>query len=304
MIENNTIAVVISTHNNINYLKLLYSSIINNFTIVDDIIIYAENCTDGTNEWLSNIFVTKDKPSLYVYIQNDVINPGISSGINKAISMVDTDYFILLHSDMYVTKGYDIELYNYFTKEEYRDKRLIVSGWRAEPNIWGNNSNTPGLVTAPISYFGEYYHNFRQELFNEWAIIFSKQNRDKTIRNMMGAGGYMMKKSDWDYLGGNDEIFNPACYEDIDLCLRAQLKDFELITTCNTLIYHFSGRGSWYPTDNIGKKSERQQTAEQTGMIKWLNKWGERFERDESDCPILTKTMKNFILKNRNNFVY
>ena len=46
------ISIAISTFNNINYLKLLVQSIQENTSLIDEIVIFAENCTDGTNEYL------------------------------------------------------------------------------------------------------------------------------------------------------------------------------------------------------------------------------------------------------------
>ena len=45
----------ISTYNNINYLKLAIESVRKN-SYFDNapFIVYAENCTDGTNEWLED----------------------------------------------------------------------------------------------------------------------------------------------------------------------------------------------------------------------------------------------------------
>lgn len=300
---NKDITVVFSTHNNLPYLKLAYQSAIEYATRVKEVIIYAENCTDGTNEWLQNdIYVCQpdgyDEPIKVNYkIVKDNSNAGIGTGTNEAIKLVNTDYFILLHSDMVVAKGYDEILYKYYKA------KTIVSAWRCEPDIWGNQMQTPGLLTLPKEAFGEYHHNFKYKEYNAFASQFSDLNKH-TIKNMAGAGGYLMSKKDWDELGGNDSLFNPACYEDIDLCLRAQYKGFDFICTTETIIYHFGARGSWYMDDQIGNKSERQIKAEQEGIQKWLNKWGEGFKKDGNGLPILTETMQQYILKNQTNYLY
>ena len=49
------ITTCISSNNNLNYLKLAYTSIRKNAYYKDQtIIIHAENCIDGTDEWLLN----------------------------------------------------------------------------------------------------------------------------------------------------------------------------------------------------------------------------------------------------------
>ena len=53
--EKHKITTCISSNNNLNYLKLAVKSIRQNAYYKNmPIIVYAENCTDGTNEWLED----------------------------------------------------------------------------------------------------------------------------------------------------------------------------------------------------------------------------------------------------------
>ena len=53
MIQSNPITFCLSTFNTINYLKLAIESVRqNSFYETATFIVHAENCTDGTNEWL------------------------------------------------------------------------------------------------------------------------------------------------------------------------------------------------------------------------------------------------------------
>lgn len=302
-IVNPMISAVISTHNNFNYLKNCISSIINNTTLISEIIVYAENCTDDTDSYLLELQTLNSKIKIYIEHNTAEHIRGIGGGINYAISKITNEYFILLHSDMYIIPGYDLELYNYF-KNNTNDERLIVSSWRIEPDLWNNSILTPGVVTVPKNTFGELYSNFNSDIFNSWCAEFCKKNYNKVIRSAGGAGGFMMKKSDWIYLGGNDDIFRPACYEDIDLFIRAQIKNFKFIMTMNTACYHYGGRGSHYPNDDFEKKSDRQQMAESAGLIKWIYKWGKIFMRDNANMPILTKEMREHSILYKNKYLY
>ena len=75
------ITTTISTNNNLEYLKLALRSIRWNAHYHDmPIIVHAENCTDGTNEWLEE---NKDKYNLEVYIEpNNKVRRGIGGGMN------------------------------------------------------------------------------------------------------------------------------------------------------------------------------------------------------------------------------
>ena len=62
---------VISTFNNLPYLKLTIESVRKNAYYNDmPIVIFAENCTDGTNEWLEE---NREKLNLDVYIESNEI---------------------------------------------------------------------------------------------------------------------------------------------------------------------------------------------------------------------------------------
>ena len=68
---NSTITNCISTHNNLPYLKLAIKSVRENSYFKNaPFIIHAENCTDGTDEWLKE---NQNKYNLEYYIdKNDV----------------------------------------------------------------------------------------------------------------------------------------------------------------------------------------------------------------------------------------
>ena len=56
----------------------------------------------------------------------------------------------------------------------------------------------------------------------------------------------MMRKKDWDYLGGNDGIFAPVSYEDIDMYVRMGLEGYNCVHTTKSILYHFAARGSHF----------------------------------------------------------
>ena len=84
----------------------------------------------------------------------------------------------------------------------------------------------------------------------------------------------LIRKKDWDHIGGNDPLFAPASWEDMDLFLRMLNEGYRFILPSKSLIWHFGARGSHRLEENDGKSSERQIKAEQANQIKWLKKWG------------------------------
>ena len=268
----------ISTLNNNNYLQLAIKSVRENSHFKDSpFIVYAENCTDGTNEWLEE---NKEKYNLEVYIETDN-NPkrGIGGGMNFCASKVKTEFINFLQADIYVAEDWDLELLK--LHEEYVGKdRGIVFSQRIQPDIFRDNPRA-GTVFVPMDEFGEYYHNFDEKYFLEFCQEFRKLNKF-TVRKGEGVSG-LIRKEDWDYIGGNDDRFAPAYYEDMDLFIRMQNEGFKFMLTSESLIYHFASRASRFPDDDLTKRPQELSDVEHNSMKEFLGKYGRLPETDEHD---------------------
>jgi GT2 family glycosyltransferase len=267
MKNSNPITFCISTYNNLNYLKLAIDSVRkNSYYKESPFIIHAENCTDGTNEWLKE---NKIKYNLTLLIEpnNDVVR-GIGGGMNICADNVQTEYIMFLHSDFYVTKDWDKACYDEIQKHT---EPTWVFSHRVEPNMF-NSDQRPGTVIVPQDIFGSYYNDFNVDYFNEWAEEFVNEN-DFIIPKAEGVSG-LISKQNWDIIGGNDPIFTPTSWEDMDLFLRMLYKGYKFILTSKSLVWHFGARGSHRLEENNGTTSQRQKEAEQKNIKKWLEKWG------------------------------
>lgn len=257
----------ISTHNNLPYLKLAIQSVRENSYYKDaPFIIHAENCSDGTDEWLKE---NGEKYNLEFYIDKNEIPLGIGGGMNFCADKVKTKYINFLHSDFYVSKNWDLKLLK--VHEKHSNKSWIFSQ-RIQPNIF-KESSRPGTLIVPIDEFGGYYNDFDQEYFLEYAQSLSESN-DFEISLGEGVSGLILKE-DWDYIGGNDPLFAPASWDDKDIFLRCLLKDFKLVLTTTSVVWHFGARGSHRLEENEGKTSQRQIEAEMKNSQKWLTKWNQ-----------------------------
>ena len=242
------------------------------------IIVYAENCTDGTNEWLSN-----NEYNLEYYIENNKIEKGIGGGMDFCVSKSQTEFVNIIHSDMWIVPNQDLELLKLYDNID-KNTRLIASSFRIQPKIFPNDPDyRPGTVFVPINEFGAYYNDFNSNYFDQWANEFSKENNINVRKG--GGAGFFCKKEDYEWIGGNDPLFAPASWEDMDLFIRMQLEGYEFKMTSKSTVYHFSARGSHFrdeAKDNFNQKSQRQQTAEQINMQKFAKKWGRLPDHDEA----------------------
>lgn len=267
------ISFCISTYNNLNYLKIAVKSVRDNSYFSDaPFIIHAENCTDGTNEWLADNI---GKYRLTVYIDKNEQALGIGGGMNFCASKVITDYIMFLHSDFYVTKDWDLACYEEIKK--HKDPTMVFSH-RVEPDMFGS-AQRAGTVIVPKDAFGAYYNDFDAPAFDEFAKEFIELN-DFTIPKAEGVSG-LIKKQDWDIVGGNDPIFAPTSWEDMDLFLRMLYEGYKFVLTSKSLVWHFGARGSHRLEENSGKTSERQRESEFKNAQNWLKKWGKMPQFDQ-----------------------
>ena len=263
---NSIVTFCISTYNNLNYLKIAIESVRKNSYYKDSpFIIHAENCNDGTDEWLKE---NSKKYDLEYYIDKNDIPIGIGGGMNFCAELVKTKYICFLHSDFYVTKNWDKSLIDCAEQTP----RTWVDSFRVEPDIFGTPAARKATVVVPKQSFGELHSNFNTERFDIYAKEFVELNAEIKFPVVQGVSG-VIEKCIWDEIGGNDPLFAPASYDDLDLFLRMQKINVNYVSIGTSMIYHFGARGSHFPNDNFTNSSSRQKQSEQKNINIWLNKW-------------------------------
>ena len=273
---------VIPTHNNLPFLKLTVKSVKKNCYYNDmPIFIFAENCTDGTNEWLAE---NADELGIEYYIEIDNVEQhGIGGGNDLCVSKVRTEFVNILHSDFWVAPNQDIELLKLF--DEFPNDRLIASSFRVQPDIFPNDPEyRPGTVFVPKDKFGAYDDDFEEEYFDKWSTEFS-ENNDIRVRKAGGAG-YFCRVEDHIYIGGNDPRFEPMYWEDKDLFSRMQMEGYKFIMTSKSVVWHFTSRTSRFPDgtkelDN-NKRPPHLVEWERRATQRFIEKWGRLPDEDEA----------------------
>ena len=270
----------LTTYNNLDYIKTVIPSIRKNCHFKDaPFIVHAENCVDGTNEWLHR---NVDKYNLEVYIEPDnEVKRGIGGGMDFCASKVKTEFIFFVQSDMYIPENTDKYLLDVF--DDYNeDDRLVVSAYRMQPDIFNEKDRPrPGTTFIDVDAFGAYHDNFDEDFFLKYADEFVKNNGEYLIRRAEGAGGFIVRKRDWDYIGGTDSRFAPAYWEDHDLFIRMQNENYKFVLTGKALIYHFAGRASRFPDDDLKNRPQHLAEVEQNSTIEFLKKYGRYPDYDE-----------------------
>ncbi len=277
----------LSVYNNIDYMKICIESVRRNSYYHDSpFIVYAENCTDGTNEWLDE---NKDKYNLDVYIETEnVVRRGIGGGMNFCADKVKTPMLNFLQADLYACKHWDLHLLRYMHhhQSKFPDIKWGVFSHRIQPDIFNEiETERAGTTFVPEEAFGAYHDDFNHEKLDRWVEEFSKLNKDVLVRKAEGVSGLFYKK-DWDYIGGNDDRFAPAYWEDADLFIRMMNKGFDFVLTAESVLYHFASRSSRFPDDNLKERPKHLADVEQNSLNEFVKKYGRLPHRDENDMVI------------------
>lgn len=273
------ITTCIGTYNSLPYLKLAVESIRRNEYFKSPLIIFADGCTDGTNEWLIE---NKEKYNITTIIEDRCDDSSNGYGMNRCAKEVQTEFINFLHADMYCAKNYDLALYNKISTYTDTD-RALVSSYRIQPNIFhnGQEPDRPATVMVDPSTYGAMPEIFNRDRFEQDAIVFQETYKDVSFPKAEGCS-FLIKKRDWDYIGGNDLRFKPNGYDDMDLFLRMRAEEYKYCVIGSSVVYHFAGRGG---NGFFGKGLEGRNQSNADGETKsakaFLEKWGRFPMNDE-----------------------
>ena len=274
------ITFVLPSRNNLEFLKLAYSSI-KNLDNEHDILILNDASTDGTHGWIKSL---ADK-NLFVYDNPGPERIGIVGMFDKGILLAQTEIIGAFHADMVAGKDLDVNILKHL------ERGKVVCATRVEPPL-----HPPGPEKI-ICNFGIEANEF--DMFRWYSS--NLQQKDRTTNGIF-APWFMYKD---DFLG-HDKLFAPQSREDSDLFNRFLLEGYELIQSWDALVYHFTSRGSRfnpYSGGATGRDSPEWQDTNTKNERNFLLKWGTPPMHDEYMMPIVSKESKkhyeNYIEKRK-----
>ena len=191
-----------------------------------ELIVADNGSTDKSIEVLQ-----KEFPSVKI-IQLDK-NYGFAEGYNRAIAEIDSEYTVLLNSDVEVTDGW------LDTLLDYMDSHPEVAAVQPKIRSWKNREyfEYAGAAGGYLSWLGYPYCRGRK---------FGRVERDNgqydSIVNVDWTSGACMcvRTKIYKDLGGLDGAFF-AHQEEIDLCWRMRNKGYLLACVPQSVVYHLGG---------------------------------------------------------------
>ncbi|MFT4517926.1 MAG: GT2 family glycosyltransferase [Halioglobus sp.] len=244
------VSIVIPVFNNWHFTYKCLQSVHQHTAGSYEIIVVDNNSTDVTPELLASMqgIEVITNPSNEVFV----------NACNQAAKRAKGEYLLLLNNDTEVTHGWLEALLEPFNdpstgivgaKLVYPDGRLQEAGGI----IWtdGNGCN--------------YGHGDSPDL--------PQYNYKKAVDYCSGAC-LIIPQTLWREIGGFDQRYAPAYYEDTDLCFATRALNYKVIYQPRALVVHYGGASAGKETTSGYKRFQ------EINRHKFVEKWAEVLERD------------------------
>lgn len=218
-------AVIILNWNGAQMLRTYLPSVIAH-TKGAEIIVADNGSTDDSLEVLH-----KEFPSVKTIVLDT--NYGFAEGYNKAIEQVESEYVVLLNSDVEVTEGWLSPLLDYMeTHPEVAAVQPKIRAWRERDRF-----EHAGAAGGFLSWLGYPYCRGRR-----FGRVEQDHGQYDTIAEIDWTTGACMcvRTSIYKECGGLDAAFF-AHQEEIDLCWRMRNKGWKLACIPQSVVYHLGG---------------------------------------------------------------
>ena len=190
-------------------------------------VIVADNASTDD----SVLFLQNNYPQIEIII--NPINEGFSKGYNSALKKVTSDYYILLNSDVEVTKGWIKPVISLMES----DKSIAA----CQPKVLSFHNRLQfeyaGASGGWMDIFG--YPFSRGRIFDFCEIDEGQYNDVSEIFWATGAA-FFVRSSAFHELSGFDEYFF-AHQEEIDLCWRMKRAGYKIYVEPSSVVYHVGG---------------------------------------------------------------
>lgn len=268
----------IPSKSNLRYLKTCITSIKQNSTLDNEIIVWVDQDNDGTVKWLK-------KNNIKHFINPKIEPQGIAAGYNRCIKSASNDIVCMFHADMFMGKDFDVNLIKHLKPN------TIISGTRIEPPLH------PEGKEKIVKDFGMYPEDFNKQKFEKFVENIKNIHKDQVTYGIFAP--WICFKNEILEMGMHDEEFH-SYHEDSDIFNRFILNGLKLIQSRDALVYHLTCRGGKW-ADGIEQVTTDNKFHNMTMKARnhYIRKWGSWIKNDEYHHPILTpKYDIGFIIKN------
>lgn len=224
-----TIAVVILNWNGCKLLQQFLPSVIEHSQDAGVTVVVADNAsTDNSIDWLKTHHPTIQR------IELDK-NYGFAGGYNKALAILNTDYFLLLNSDVSPAKDWLKPLITLISKNNGHIGAIMP---KIRSHATPHTFEYAGACGGFIDKYG--YPFCRGRMMNDIENDHGQYDNDSREIFWASGAALLVKASLYTELGGLDEHFF-AHMEEIDLCWRMKNRGYQILCEPQSVVYHVGG---------------------------------------------------------------
>lgn len=234
-------SIVIPSYNGLHLLTSCIESIRRHTEVPYEIIVVDNGSTDGTQEYCIQAGIT------FIALPT---NEGFPAACNRGLTIASGEQLLLLNNDVIVTP------------------RWLSNMLRAL-----YSAEDVGIVGPVTNYAsGRQKVDVAWTTLEEFMHIAERHNQPDSAKwqevNRLVGLCFLFRRTLWDTVGRFDERFSPGHYEDDDYCYRARDKEFRLLISGDTLVYH-KGSASFAAENPDGWNSLLERNRR-----KFIDKWG------------------------------
>ena len=222
-------AIVILNWNTEGFLKKFLPSLLHSVKNVEgaEVIVADNDSTDGSMVLMEELF-----PEVRTIVFDN--NCGFTGGYNRAFKQIDSEYFLLINSDIEVSDGWLEPLV------KWMDSHPECGACAPKLHSWYERDlfEYAGAAGGYIDRYG--YPFCRGRIMNHLEQDMGQY--DNASPEVFWASGacLMVRSSVYDMLNGLDSRFF-AHMEEIDLCWRMQLAGYSVCIVPESTVYHVGG---------------------------------------------------------------
>src|ERR1700761_629824 len=221
-----TIAIVILNYNGRGYLEQFLPFVTANTCPGGEVIIADNASTDD-----SLAFLKENYPGLRVIVLDR--NYGFAGGYNMALQQVQSDYYVLLNSDVEVTPGWLEPIVGLMESDP------AIGACQPKIRMFAHRElfEYAGAAGGWLDYLG--YPFARGRIFDVCETDNGQYDQAEPIFWASGAALFI-RAGLYHEMGGLDTYFF-AHQEEIDLCWRIQLAGHKIYSCPQSVVYHVGG---------------------------------------------------------------
>jgi len=270
----NDVSLLVGLKNNIEYTKLFYNTTRKLYPDIE-ICFVSYGSTDGTHNWLDSL---KDDCVKFYY---SIENKTLSDTYNKAAEISSGDYVVFCHNDLILGPNFIENI------KKHINNNTVVSYTTIEPPITPDHL-WPGKLVAN---FGLDKDTLKIKDLYQYIKEKQLEFKDK-ISTELTSFFLCINKNVYFNMGGLDNLFNPMYCEDIDLSLRFRVMKMNLVTSLDSMCYHFVSK----TTRGSNEFSKTHSVIETKSIKNFIRKWGCNIR--QWNMPIPKRYDIGFIVKN------